>query len=707
MIYSKLDLFSSQFQFGIGSKQKKKGTLFGTILSSVVVITTFSYFIYILKLYISNEIDPNFKTQSFITEGQIDMDMDNNYVGFQFKYGIQPNQNQTYFQYYAFYYLQDQSNYTMIPLNIIDCTSPSLAGFLCLDFSNITDHKLSLNTKGNSGSQLYIFTYRCIDTDQVKTTVPDNCASETDINNMINNINSGIEFKLFTSQYNTTSQQIQVNYRNAFINPLSSQQVLTYLKSQKQITSIQQGAFIQSSTSFSSPISHSQQFQTLDRLQAQQEVGIGAFSCAFIFPDEIVQYIKIQYLSLPQVLAQIYTIFTLLMFLGVFGRSISKQVMNSELLMVFFKNLYLENYLQILKSNNISNEEPLQQQPTQQLQQEQQTNLKNDEYKIEEKKGGEKVYDENQEFDANSQVIVPSFRSKQKSQLDYDFSYNLQSSQSNSNNPQELVKIQDSLTSSQSQIRSVQCKFNSGQQNPNIYINNQEQNLNIIFDSIVEPESCKSQVSQQNEPIQTESQKLFLSPLNKKAKCYFKKVDLQHKDQSENKKEEENNQKNYKNQILTIHSTQFSNKVKPLISNLNLPCRKKLQKTINGLKPEERNQIEEQIENDMDILNFYQDLLFLKKAIMLLLTEDQLASLQLVGCSKQFLQFDFKNQDVGWNNSEKLKSLTPFEVQFAIYQSKILQQNYCNKFIQRCANNKQLGVLDKKILLSIQKTMNC
>ncbi|KAL4506314.1 hypothetical protein ABPG73_017048 [Tetrahymena malaccensis] len=34
MIYSKLDLFSSQFQFGISGQQKKKGTLFGTLFQA-------------------------------------------------------------------------------------------------------------------------------------------------------------------------------------------------------------------------------------------------------------------------------------------------------------------------------------------------------------------------------------------------------------------------------------------------------------------------------------------------------------------------------------------------------------------------------------------------------------------------------------------------------------------------------------------------
>ncbi|KAL4477432.1 hypothetical protein ABPG74_002582 [Tetrahymena malaccensis] len=264
----------------------------------------------------------------------------------------------------------------------------------------------------------------------------------------------------------------------------------------------------------------------------------------------------------------------------------------------------------------INNDENLQQQPVQQ-EYEQQTNQKVADHQMEEKKGGEKLNDENEEYGVYQQVVVPSFRSKQKSQIDQDYSCNIPNQISNSNSIEPL-KGMESLVSSRT--RSVLCKFNSYQQNPTLYINNKEQNLNTLFDSIVENENQKSQASQQNESVQTESQKLFLSPLNKKAQHFFKKTELQQKDESQNKREEINQKQDLKNKLLTIHNTKFSNQIKPLISNLNL---------------------------------------------------------------------------------------SPFESQFAIYQSKFLQQQYNNKFIQRCANNKkQMSILDKKILLSIQKTLN-
>ncbi|KAL4505796.1 hypothetical protein ABPG73_004681 [Tetrahymena malaccensis] len=335
---------------------------------------------------------------------------------------------------------------------------------------------------------------------------------------------------------------------------------------------------------------------------------------------------------------------------------------------------------------------------------EQQTNQKVADHQMEEKKGGEKLNDENEEYGVYQQVVVPSFRSKQKSQIDQDYSCNIPNQISNSNSIEPL-KGMESLVSSRT--RSVLCKFNSYQQNPTLYINNKEQNLNTLFDSIVENENQKSQASQQNESVQTESQKLFLSPLNKKAQHFFKKTELQQKDESQNKREEINQKQDLKNKLLTIHNTKFSNQIKPLISNLNIFCGKRFERRIKGLNPKEQYQIQEQIENDLDILNYFKDMLFLKKAIMLLLTEDQLASLQLVGCSQKFLELDFKNIEVGENYYDKLNSLSPFESQFAIYQSKFLQQQYNNKFIQRCANNKkQMSILDKKILLSIQKTLN-
>ncbi|EAR86142.1 transmembrane protein, putative (macronuclear) [Tetrahymena thermophila SB210] len=305
----------------------------------IIVLTTFAYFVYILYQYFTNQIEPYFRNQSFITENTIEIDLNTDLVGYQFVYGTQPNFNKTYISFLAYYHLKIENNLTMIPLNIINFTNPSLEGFQCLDFSTLNNYQLTLNTKQNIQSALWIFTYRCIDQDTQKTSISDNCANETDIDNINNDKNSIIRLKLFTSQYNTSSQQMQANYRNTYINPVSTLQILTQIKSEKQVTSIKQGAIVQDQKSFSSPISYSQQDQPTDRVQSEEQVGVGSISSIFIYLDEIVQNTQIQFLALPQILASIYSVFTLLMFLGVFGRQISSSLLNNDLLHIFLKNI--------------------------------------------------------------------------------------------------------------------------------------------------------------------------------------------------------------------------------------------------------------------------------------------------------------------------------------------------------------------------------
>ncbi|KAL4469409.1 hypothetical protein ABPG74_004662 [Tetrahymena malaccensis] len=287
-------------------------------------------------------------------------------------------------------------------------------------------------------------------------------------------------------------------------------------------------------------------------------------------------------------------------------------------------------------------------------QQQEQTDREKVNHQVEEEKGGAQISDENEEFGVQQKFVVPFFTSKQKSKIDQEYPCNIPNQIDNKNFLEPLNSLETMVTSP---ARSVLCKFNSEQQNPNIYVNNQELNLNIMFDSILGDESQKQQASQQNQAIQT--QKLCFSPLNKKAKHLKKKKEFQNKDQVQNK-QNDIIQKQDSNKLLTIHNIKFSNKVIQLISKFSIFCRKWFEKKIKGLNPKEQYQIQEQIERDLDILNYFKDILFLKKAVMLLLTEDQLASLQLVGCSQQFLELDFKNMDAGENCQGKFNEFIKF-----------------------------------------------
>ncbi|KAL4479852.1 hypothetical protein ABPG74_020368 [Tetrahymena malaccensis] len=122
----------------------------------------------------------------------------------------------------------------------------------------------------------------------------------------------------------------------------------------------------------------------------------------------------------------------------------------------------------------------------------------------------------------------------------------------------------------------------------------------------------------------------------------------------------------------------------------------------NATKQEEINssqikKIESQIIQDLDIFQLYKDILFLKKAVMLLFSQEQLASLQLVGCPFSFLDFD-KNQSE--NQSQKNK-INHYEEQLKIYLSDDIHSKYVQKFFQRCQKSINLSKIDQRILSSL------
>ncbi|EWS74428.1 AMP-binding enzyme family protein (macronuclear) [Tetrahymena thermophila SB210] len=101
----------------------------------------------------------------------------------------------------------------------------------------------------------------------------------------------------------------------------------------------------------------------------------------------------------------------------------------------------------------------------------------------------------------------------------------------------------------------------------------------------------------------------------------------------------------------------------------------------------------------LNIQNLYQDILFLKKSVMLLLSKEQLAAIQLVGYTSQYLTGDFKN----YKDKKQMKSY--FEKQQDILNSCDLQCKYVNKFFQKCQIDKNYNNADvnKRILYSIKQ----
>ncbi|KAL4476031.1 hypothetical protein ABPG72_007917 [Tetrahymena utriculariae] len=107
-----------------------------------------------------------------------------------------------------------------------------------------------------------------------------------------------------------------------------------------------------------------------------------------------------------------------------------------------------------------------------------------------------------------------------------------------------------------------------------------------------------------------------------------------------------------------------------------LKCFKKKDLLSQGLDTYSQKCIERQVKKDLDILQLFQDVLLLKKAVMILLDKEQLAAISLIGCSQDFLGIEEKNVD---KYIEKLKL-----------------------FLQRClAQKENQNEIDQRILSSI------
>ncbi|EAR86455.3 AMP-binding enzyme family protein (macronuclear) [Tetrahymena thermophila SB210] len=709
MIYSKLDLFSSQFSFNVGN-QLKKGTLFGTILTVFVILGIFIYFLSIMYDYANNYIEPSFRSQTFIHDTQIDLTLNKDLVAFRYEYDtnlsidlIQKDQNKTYVVYMAQFYLFNRSEQVVIQLDVIDCTNPILIGFKCLNFSKILNHTLSLDTKNSLISQININTYGCYDQDDVKTYIPENCASQKEIDRIINGQNAVLRLQLLTSQYNTSSQEVQNSYRNAYVFTLANQQILSRIKIQKQVTSVKKGLLIQEQTSFSSPISYTQQDQTLDRNYTSKYVGVEPYSKMLIYLDEVVQQTEIQYPSLPQVFSQVNSTLTLLMMVGVVGRAISLKSIRKDFLLLFLNNIYQDTLFQVLKQDCLNQQLDQQQNSNQQqlkkqISQEDKTNqILNKEEEIE--------IDDVKESDViTPSQLIPSFYNKFKQQLDGKLStFSIQNGQTSQ--LQDTLNFSVAINEQQNIVENTQNKFK--------YLDN----LSFSFkESQILNQKPLNQISQKpffqlkkqtlKKSKTKESifnQKTSSTQENNAVKKKSYQYELKQKQEKANEEiSEKKNSNSYKQRISEMQKMGYSDKVKNLIFGYKI-CKRRQEK-VNYLNTQRQIQaIQKQLLGELNILNFFSDFMFLKKAIMLILTQDQLAALKCIGLSSNILDLDQKNIENSFDQYEN--SLSHYEKQNLILKSEKLQQKFIDNFMNRCSgSSNKLNDLDIQILSQLKQS---
>ncbi|EDK31859.3 transmembrane protein, putative (macronuclear) [Tetrahymena thermophila SB210] len=570
--HNNLDIFSQHFYFNVDKQNIKKSTWIGTVSTFIVIIAASSYYIYLLNLYINNQIDPIYRSQSIITQERTEISLNSNLFGFRYEYDInksldllQSKSNKTYLVNYAFFYYFDNQNSTFINLDIIKCTDTNLIDFYCLDFSKLQNLTLALSVVDNLYSYIAIVTYGCLDLDTIKTSIPNDCATQSEIDQVINGYNSGIRLKLFTSQFNTSTKNEQVKYRNSYSFTQGNQIAFTTLKIQKQETAVNQGILIQQQSNFSSPIEYNSFYQTLDRKYSIQNNIQSGYIFVKLEMDEIIQQIKIKFPTIPEILALGNSILTVLMFIGIFGRFSSFKNIRNDFFMLLMQNLFQENYMHILKVN--------------------------------------KLVEDNQE---KKQIFNKKNFNIKKEQLE----------------DSEYKEDNQNFVNQKYESQRIKTKLQIDQQKNKLEIKNKFAYQNLV-------------ISNESSPQQIKEQKQ--SPNLKKVSYNFK----------------------------AIFNEKFS---QVIYKNLfKIKCLKKSEYLLNqGLDKYTKKFIEELLVKDLNIFQIYKDILFLKKSIMILLDNQQLAAIKLIGCSQNFLNFQNQSLQSIITSSQNEKKRSHFEEQLTL-----------------------------------------
>ncbi|KAL4499533.1 hypothetical protein ABPG73_009083 [Tetrahymena malaccensis] len=328
---------------------------------------------------------------------------------------------------------------------------------------------------------------------------------------------------------------------------------------------------------------------------------------------------------------------------------------------------------------------------------------------------------ERQEKDDNYSISIPTNNYKFKQ----DFSIKSQSECLNTLKQYELS--QDEIKQTDNSLQIKQSKYFESEQNLkniqaekmlkkerfNIQKEENRQNQNdTICNNLELLEQTSRNVNEKNK-IQNMTLLDMLSNSNyiKKSNYIGDQSPNKFKNHNSEQKNETNN--HYSLKFVALKDKKLANQIQKIIFKTKL-CKKQEFLKSQGLSKQTIKIIESQIDKDLDILELYEDIIFLKKAIMILFTTDQLAAIRLIGCSSSFLdqdildfgqifyQFDniYKQQFL---KTETQKDISHYEKQFAISLSDELQYKYVNKFLKRCQMSETIDQLDEKILTSMYK----
>ncbi|KAL4469729.1 hypothetical protein ABPG73_017754 [Tetrahymena malaccensis] len=254
--------------------------------------------------------------------------------------------------------------------------------------------------------------------------------------------------------------------------------------------------------------------------------------------------------------------------------------------------------------------------------------------------------------------------------------------------PQSFQAALEQEQLKQSQLVKQSNSIVSNEASQNLFQLQESQDQSSIFKP---SKKSDSHILQSSEKIQSVFQQ-------QKRSRYIKSLETQ-----ENNAEINQTADIYINKLKAVNNLNLLQKIRKMVLGFRL-CKKKKYLKQKGLSTQMIKVVEQHVRKELDILQLYKDIILIKKAIMILFTPEQLATLQLIGCSSKYL-----NQNSSETDSSKLneyEELSYYEQQLQLFQCIKLQNKQIQSFLKRCQVSSNLSEIDQRILSSICKDYN-
>ncbi|EAR83625.2 AMP-binding enzyme family protein (macronuclear) [Tetrahymena thermophila SB210] len=491
--------------------------------------------------------------------------------------------------------------------------------------SQISNYTFLQEQTNNIYSQIFVNIYGCLDLDDLKTTIPDNCASQSEIDEVINGIQAGFSMFLKAQQYNITSKQIQTSYRFVEIFGLSNQFILSQLKTKIQNTEVKQGLLFQEQQTYFTPVSYDQTIQSFDR-QLSLKSGLGPYIQISISMDEAVQFTQIQYPTITQILALVNSIGFIAIICRVIARFISQNVIKEDFFILIMRNLFQDKCQQVLQDNNLINK---------------------CEILLQIQKMEEPIADKSEQ-----------------------------------NNITNFADRLDSVNSLQNQ-QNLTNKFKFDK-----------------LDIISQNESHKASMINSKITLKIKENSIIQNSLNKQQEIP--------KNAFKTKFQNQKTKKSFIDVISQKLKVKENNSVKKALQKTIFKfrcCKNKEYLLQKGIDQKQMIKIQKEVLKNLNINELFKDIIFLKKAISMLLSLDQIAAIHIIGLTDNYMNLDLESTTSNINFDQQKENLNYFEKYYVMQQCCKIQIDYIQKFLTKCEENEDLSIIDQRIISSISNNI--